>query len=129
MHTRLFDVLHDTANKGAAGVGSCTRIADAIHITFNGVIQKAVQQHWRVMADLDGLAHVTLQITLLVHDFHGTAAQHIAGAHHERVAEGSRFFKGLRLRASCRVGRLAQAQFMQQFLETLPVLRCVNHVR
>ena len=77
VHAGLLDVFHHAANPGGAG-----RVADAVHVALDGVVQKAVQQHGRIMADLDGFAHIALQVALLVHDFHGTATEHIAGAHH-----------------------------------------------
>ena len=80
------------------------------------------------MADLDGLAHIALQVALLVHDFHGASAQHIAGAYHQRVTERSGFFQGLGFSAGGGVGRLAQVERVQQFLKTLAVFGSVNHV-
>ena len=124
MYACLFDVFHHATDKrGTLGV------TNAVHIALNGVVQKTVKQHRRVMADLDGFAHVTLQVALLMHDFHGTATEHVAGAHHQRVAERGGFFKCLRLGAGGGVGRLAQFKGMQQFLKALTVFCRVNHVR
>ena len=81
MHARLFYMLHHTTNKGLA-----RHIPDAIDIALDGVIQKSVQKHRRVVADLHRLAHIALQVALLVHDLHGTTTQHIAGSHHQGVA-------------------------------------------
>ena len=124
MNAGLLNVLHDAANPGGTGV-----VTDAIDVAFDRVIQKPVQQHGRIVADLDGLAHVALQIALLVHHFHGASAQHVAGAHHQRVTQRSRFFQGLGLGAGGGVGGLAQVERVQQFLKTLAVLGGVNHVR
>ena len=123
MYASLLNVLHHTANQGLACV-----IADAINIALNGVIQKAVKQHRRVMADLDGLAHVAFQIALLMHDFHGPTPQHIAGSNHQGVTQGSGFFQGLGFGASRGIGRLTQAKRMQKFLESFTVFSRVNHV-
>ena len=37
MHTRLFDVLHDATDEGHA-----RRVAQAIHVAFDGVVEEAV---------------------------------------------------------------------------------------
>ena len=64
-----------------------------------------------------------------MNDFHGAATEHIAGAHDQRVAQGSGFLQRFGFGARRGVGRLAQAQRVQQLLETLAVFRCVDHVR
>ena len=76
MHAGLLDVLHHAADEDGAFA-----VTHAVHIALDGVGQEVVQQHGRVIADLDGFAHVALQVALLMHDFHGTATQHIAGTH------------------------------------------------
>ena len=80
------------------------------------------------MTDLDGFAHVTLQVALLVHDFHGAAAQNIARTHHQRVTEGGSFFKRLGLGTGRRVGRLAQLELVQELLKAFTVFGRVDHV-
>ena len=80
------------------------------------------------MADLDGFTHVALQIALLMHDFHRTAAQHVAGAHHQWVAKRAGFFQRFRLGTRCGIRWLLQSQLAQQCRETLAVFSCVNHV-
>ena len=80
------------------------------------------------MADLDSFAHVTLKVSLLVHDFHGTPTQHVAWAHNQWVAERCGFFKGLRFGACRGIGRLAQPKGVQQLLKALTVFCSVNHV-
>ena len=129
VHARLLNMFHHATNEGAAGLPIGPGVAQAINVTFDCIAQKAVKQHRRVMADLDRLAHVALQITLFMHDFHGAAAQNIAGTDHQRVAQGGGFLQRLGLGAGGGVGRLAQLQGVQQFLEALPVLSRINHVR
>ena len=96
MHTGLFDVFHHATDEGLA-----FGVAQAVHIALDGVVQEAVQQHRGVVAHLHGLAHVTLQIALLMHDFHRAATQHITRAHHQRIAECAGFFQGFGLGARC----------------------------
>ena len=122
MHARLFDVLHHTADDDALAV------AQAVHVDLNGVVQEAVKQHRGVVADLDGLAHVTLQVALVMDDFHGAATQHVAGAHHQRVADLVGQVDGLALGTRRAVGRLQQAQAGQQLLEALAVLGDVDGI-
>ena len=88
MHPGLLNMFHHATNKGLA-----RHIPDAIDIALYGVIQKSVKQDRRVVADLHRLAHVALQVALFVHDLHGTTTQHIAGSHHQGIAQSCRFVK------------------------------------
>jgi hypothetical protein len=110
VHAGLFDVLHHATDESLA-----FRVAHAIHIAFDGVVQKAVQQHGGIVADLDRFAHVALQVALLVHDFHGAAAQHIAGAHHQRVAQRRGLFQRLGFGARRGIGRLRRSRSRSSF--------------
>ena len=123
MHAGLLDMLHHTADE------SHLTITQAVHITLNGVVEEPVEQHGRIVAHLDGLAHVALEVALLVHDFHRTATQHVARTHHQRIPQRCSFFQRLGLGTGGGVGRLAQTQLVQQFLETLTVFGCIDHVR
>ena len=64
MHAGLLDVLHDAADQDLPAV------ADGIHVDFDGVVEEAVEKHGRIIGNLHRLAHVALQVALLVHDFH-----------------------------------------------------------
>ena len=81
------------------------------------------------MADLDSLAHVALQVALLVHDFHRPPAQHVARPHDQRITQRRRFFQGFWLGTRGGVGRLAQFERMQQLLEPFTVFGRIDHVR
>ena len=122
MHTRLLDVLHDGADHHVLAV------ADAIDIDLDRVVEKAVEQHRRFVADPYRLAHVALQVLVAVHDLHRPAAQHVARAHHQRVADLLGQHQGRLFGAGGAVGRLLQAQRVQQLLETLAVLGDVDRV-
>ena len=80
MNAGLLDMLHHAADEGGAN-----GVANAVDVAFNRVVQETVQQHRRVVADLDRFAHVALEVALLMHDFHRATAQHIAGANHQRI--------------------------------------------
>ena len=122
MNAGLFDVFHDSADDH---VGS---VADAIDINFNCVVEKPVQQDGRLLRDLHGLSHVALEVLVAVHDLHRAATEHIAGAHHKRVADFLREQHGLFFGARSSVRRLLQIQPMQQLLETLAIFGDVNAV-
>ena len=81
VHTGLLNMLHDATDKHLLAV------ANSVDIALDGVVQKAVQQHRGFVADFDRFAHVTLEVALLVHNFHGSPAQHITGTNHQRITE------------------------------------------
>ena len=122
VHAGLLDVLHDPADHDALAV------ADRVDVDLDRVVQEAVEQHRAVVADLDRLAHVALELALLVHDLHRAAAQHVARAHDQRVADllGGRDRGGLGARRAVR--RLPEAEPVQHLLEALAVLGHVDRV-
>ncbi len=123
MHTGLLDVFHHPADEHLSAV------ADGIDIAFDGVIQKAVEQHRRIVTHLHRFAHIAFEVALFVHDFHGAAAQHIAGTHHQRVADFLSLGQRFSFRARGAVGRLQQAELFDQVLKALAVFGHVDHVR
>ena len=122
MDPGLFDVLHDAADEDPLAV------ADGVHVHLDGVVEEAVQQHRRFVGHPHRVMHVALEVMGVVDDLHGPAAQDVGGAHHQGKADGLRRDEGLRLAARRGVGRLAQAQVVDQSLETLPVLGQVDGV-
>ena len=122
MHAGLLDVLHDAADQHFLAV------ADRVDVDLDRVVQEAVEQHRRIVADLHRLAHVALEVALLVHDLHRAPAQHVRRPHDERIADlvgrGDRRLLGAR----GAVGRLQELQPVQQLLEALAVLGHVDHV-
>ena len=63
-----------------------------------------------------------------MHNFHGAAAQHVAGAHHQRVAQFVCLDDGFGFGAGGGVRRLAQLQLVQELLEAFAVFGGINHV-
>ena len=55
-------------------------VAQRVDVDLDRVVQEAVEQHRRIVRDLDRLAHVALEIALLVDDLHRAAAQHVRRA-------------------------------------------------
>ena len=123
MDAGLLDMLHDAADHHPLAVGQ------GIHIHLGGIVEEAVEQHGRIVGHLDRLAHVALQVLLLVHDLHGAPAQHVAGAHHQGIADLAGVADRLFGRARGAVGRLLEAQVVEHLLEAFPVLGAVDHVR
>ena len=123
MHACLFDMLHHAADDDILAVGH------RIDINFNRIIQKAVEQHRRIIRHLHRLAHITLKVRLPMHDFHRAPAQHIRGAHHQRITDLFRRQQRLGRAAHRAVGRLTQLEAMQQLLESLAVFGHVDGIR
>ena len=77
----LLDVLHDAADQHVAAV------AHGVDVELDGVLQELVDEHRVLAADDGGLLEPLAQLRLVVHHAHGAAAQHVARAHHHRVAD------------------------------------------
>ena len=122
MNPCLFDVLHDTADNHLLPVG------ERIDVHFAGVVQEAVKQDRRIVRYLYRLAHVAFEIARFIDDFHRPTAQHIRGTHDQRVPNFLGESQRLAFGACGPVGRLPEAQIVQQFLEAFAVFSCVDHV-
>ena len=126
MDAGLLDVLHDAADHHAGG--GVAAVGNAIDIDLDRVVKEAVQQYRRLLTDLDRFTHVALEILVAVHDLHRTTAQHIARAHHQRIADLVRQGQCLLLGTRGPVRRLLQTEFVQQLLEALAVFGHVDAV-
>ena len=62
-------------------------VADGVDVDLDRVVQEPVEQHRRIVRHLHRLAHVALEVALLVHDLHRAAAEHVRRAHHHRIAD------------------------------------------
>src|SRR5690242_9643702 len=115
MNARLLDMFHDAANQDSLAV------AYRIHIDFDGIIHKTIQQYGGIMGNLDRLVHVPFQLSLLMDDFHRAASQNIARAYDKRITYfpggSERPFRGAR----STIGWLLQSKAVKHFLKTLPV--------
>ncbi|CCJ77186.1 hypothetical protein BN135_2250 [Cronobacter muytjensii 530] len=123
MHARLFDMLHDAANQHHFAV------TDGVHINLNGIVQEAVQQHWRVVGNAHRRLEVATQVGFVVDDFHRAAAQHVRRAHHQRVADFFRFLDRLFDGRHGGVRRLFQLQAIHRLLKAFAVFGAVDSVR
>ncbi len=123
MDSRLFDMLHDAADNRGFAVG------DGIDIHFDGVLEKLVDQDGMLRGDVDGGVHVTDKIPLIIDDPHGSATQNVRGTNHHRIADFLGDDQGRIGVVGNAVGRLAEVEFMQKLLKTLPVFGPINGIR
>ncbi len=105
-----------------------TRVADRVDVDLGRVVEEAVEQHRRVVRHLHRLAHVALEVALLVDDLHRAAAEHVARPHDERIADLAGALERLLLALRGAVRRLLQAELLDQHLEALAVLGDVDRV-
>jgi hypothetical protein len=103
-------------------------VGDDVDVALDGVVEEAVQQHRRIVGHLHRVAHVAGQVGFAVDDFHRAAAQHVARAHHQRVADLAGQQQGFLVVAGGAVRRLLQAQLVDQLLEALAVFGQVDRV-
>ena len=123
MHAGFLDVLHDAADQHVAfGVG------DDVDVDFAGMIEEAVEQHRRGFGDAHGLADVARKIGVVVHDLHRAAAEHVARAHDERIADLARERERFVGVARDAVRRLRQPELVDELLETLAILGEVDRI-
>ncbi len=123
MHAGLLDVLHD------AGDVDVRAVAEGVDVDFGGVGEVAVEQDRGVAGDLDGGGDVAGELGVVADDLHGAAAEHVAGADHQRVADAGGDGLGLLGRAGDAVGGLAAGRGRcEQLLEALAVLGEVDGV-
>src|SRR4051812_11280811 len=108
MYAGLLDVFHDATDEHVLTV------THGIHIDFDGQIEKAVEQHWTVIGHLDRVRHVSAQVLLAEYDFHGAAAEHVGWTHHQRKTDLTRHLHALLLVARGSVGRLLEAQLLDE---------------
>jgi len=123
MHAGLLDMLHHPADEDVLAVG------DGIDVNLDGVTQVPVEQNRTLARHDHGLGDVAGELRLVVHDFHGTPAEHIRWTDHEREAEPGRNRVGLLHRAGDAALGLTQAKPVDHRLESVAVLGEVNRVR
>ena len=118
----FFDVLHHAADQSPRAV------AQAIDVHFNGGFEELVDQDGLVRRGFESLKHIAAEGFLVVDDFHGPAAENIAGADEHGIADSSGRVDRLRQIEGDAVGRLFQLQAIHQALEALAILGQVDAV-
>ena len=118
----LLDVLHDARHHRVRTV------ADGVHVHFDGVLQKLVDEDRMARGDMDRGFHEAPQGLRVVDDLHGPAAQDVRRAHDDRVADPLCGPDGVgHIHGRVVVG-LPQVQPVNDLLKALPVLRPVDGV-
>src|SRR5262245_41747064 len=116
MDAGLFDVLHDAHDNHTFSV------ADRIDIDLNRIFQKAVDQYGLALRDDKRLGDEFFKLRLIVADLHSPAAKHKAWPNEIWISDsrglGASFYHGPR----DAIGRLAQAESVEQLLEFFSVL-------
>ena len=129
MHARLLDVLHDAGDQDLAGA-----VAHGVDVDLDGVLQEAVDQDGPLRRDaaLAGQRarghrlHDPAHPVVVVDDLHGPAAQHVARAQQDRVADPAGDGQRLGGARGGPAGRLRDAQLVAQRVPALPVLGQVD---
>ena len=91
MDAGFFDVLHD------AGDDDVFAVAEGVDVDFDGVFEEVVDEDGALLRILDGFLHVAGDAFAVVGDDHGAAAEDVAGAHEDGIADalgaGERLFR------------------------------------
>ena len=129
VHPGLLHVFHHSGDQDFAGT-----VADGVDVDLDRVLQEAIHQHGTIGGDA-ALArqragghrlHDAAHAVVVVDDLHGPAAEDIAGAEQDRIADPSG--DGQRLRGGRRgaAGRLRNAELVAQRVPALTVLGQVD---
>ena len=99
-----------------------------IDIDLDGVLQEPVDQDWGSGGRLGGREHVAFQGVLAVGNLHRPPPEHVARAHHDRVADARGYLLRFRDRPAGPVRRLAKPQLVEERPEPLEILGLVDCV-
>ena len=123
MNPCRLDVLHQATDHHLTAL-----ITEGIHIHLGGVLQVLIDQHRLVGVHLHRFAHVAIEFIGAEDHLHGTASQHVAGPHHNRVADAFSNGAGLIFTAGNAIGRLTNLQLAQHGLELFAVFRQIDRL-
>ncbi len=104
-------------------------VGDGVDVDLDGVGEVAVEEDRRVAGDLHGVADVAGELGVVADDLHGAAAEDVAGADDQGVADAFRDRHRLGGGAGDAVDGLAQVEAVEEGLEALAVLGEVDGVR
>ena len=116
----LLDMLHDAADPDFVAV------THSVNVHFHRVIQEPIKEHRAVVAHLDRLTHVGLEILPAVDDIHRAAAKHVRRTHNKRVPDFVRHHNGVFLGPGRAVRRLQDAKVSSKLLEAAAVFRDID---
>ena len=123
MDTGKLNMFHNAADH------DLLTVAQRVHINLGGVVQEFIDQNRSLRGHGHGLAHIASQARLVIHQFHGPAAQDIGGTDQHRIGDGLGNGHGFLNRPGRAVGRLPEAKLFEQQLEPFAVLGPVNGIR
>src|ERR1035437_9071796 len=116
----FLDVLPDAADHDVFAV------RERVHIDFNRVFQKLIDQDGAVLRILDGLLHVLLNRIFVVGNDHGSPSEDIRRTNQHRESDLLRRFDRLFDRGHHGAGSLRDVEFLEQFPEALAVFGEIN---
>src|SRR5699024_5782960 len=118
----LLDVLHDAADVEVSAV------VERVDVDLDGGVQEPVDQDRGLGTAAVGqvAADVVDQARLVVDDLHAAPAQHVAGAHQDRIAHRGGDLGGVGEAPRGAVGRGGQVRIGQHRPEVAPVLGGVD---
>ena len=122
MHAGLLDMLQDAGDEDRLAVGQ------RIDVDLDGIAEIGVDQHRIVARGLDRVAEIMGQRRGVMDDLHGAAAEHVRWPHDDRVADARGDRERLVDRPAGAVGRLTQAEALEQRLKALAVLGQIDGV-
>ena len=127
MDPRLLDVLHDPAEEQLGSV------VKGIDVDLDGVVEETIDEKRPVPVDASGLTAGALEVVVqslgVIDDLHTAPAQHIAGAHQDRVANAPGDRSGLLIAQGGAVRRCGQPGALEDDAEGLAVLGGVDGLR
>ena len=85
----LLDVLHDAADHHGLAVAHC------VHVNFESVFQKAIDQDRVIWRHVNSLPHVVQETCAIVDDLHGPSAQNVRRTNQHGVTDSRSDFLGL----------------------------------
>ena len=107
-------MFHDAGNQHIFAV------ADGIHLAFFA-FQVFIDQDRMFGIQFNCQRHIAHQFGGIMHDFHGPAAQHIAGAHHDRIADKLGYIQSFINIGDTGAGRLRNTHLAEDFFKTAAV--------
>ena len=100
MHTRLFNMLHDSSDHGLGWIfemldllaprgGMRIEVSDYIDVYFSCFAQKAVNEHRCVskIRDIDCRSHVPVKCILIEANLHAATAEHVTRSNKYRISD------------------------------------------
>ena len=121
--TRLLDMLHHAADEDILAV------TNRVHIEFECILKKPVDQDRVIGGDKHCLRHVLPESVIPIADLHRPPAQHIGGTNENGITDPCRNNERLFQSGRCSVVGTWDLQIIQQFSEPFPVFGKIDPFR